>query len=64
MSGTNTISSEEQCCLRVISVAITLWRPGINIEYRCLSQLFGVGLSTVCVTVSDVCSAIVEHLAS
>ena len=45
-------------------MAITLWRPGINIEYRCLSQLFGVGLSTVCVTVSDVCSAIVEHLAN
>lgn len=45
-------------------VAITLWRLGTNIEYRSLSHLFGVGLSTVCVAVSDVCSAIVEHLAS
>jgi len=45
-------------------VAITLWRLGTNIEYRSLSHLFGVGLSTVCVVVSDVCTAIVEHLAN
>ena len=44
-------------------VALTLWRLGTNVEYRSLSHLFGVGLSTVCVVVSDVCSAIVEHLA-
>ena len=68
MSGTKAISSEEQHCLKSLSVenrvAITLWRLGTNIEYRSLSHLFGVSLSTVCVTVSDVCSAFVEHLAS
>ena len=45
-------------------MAITLWRLGTNIDYCSLSHLFGVGLSTVSVAVSDVCSAIVEHLAS
>ena len=45
-------------------VAITLWRLGTNIEYCSLSHLFDVGLSPVSVAVSDVCSAIVEHLAS
>ena len=43
-------------------IAITLWRLGTNIEYRSLSHLFGVGLSTVCVCVNDVCRAIVAHL--
>ena len=37
-------------------VAITLWRLGTNIEYRSLSQVFGIGLSTVCVVVADVCT--------
>ena len=37
---------------------------GNKYQYCSLSNLFGVGLSTVCVVVSDVCSAIVEHLAS
>ena len=45
-------------------VAITLWRLGTNIEYCSLSHLFGVGLSTACVAVSDVCSAIVDQLTS
>ena len=44
-------------------VAITLWRLGTNIEYRSLSHLFGVGISTACVAVSDVCKAIVNNLA-
>ena len=43
-----------------IKVATTVWRLGTNIEYRSLSHLFGVGLSTVCVVVSDVCSAVVD----
>ena len=43
-------------------VAITLWRLGTNIEYRSLAHLFGVGLSTVCVAVHDVCTAIVDNL--
>ena len=43
-------------------VAITLWRLGTNIEYRSIAHLFGVGLSTVCVTVREVCNAIVNTL--
>ena len=43
-------------------VAITLWRLGTNIEYRSLAHLFGVDLSTVCVAVHDVCTAIVDNL--
>ena len=35
-------------------IAITLWRLGTNIEYRSIAHLFGVGLSTVCVTVHEV----------
>ena len=44
-------------------IAITLWRLGTNVEYRTISHLFGVGLSTVCVLVHQVCQAIVEKLA-
>ena len=44
-------------------MAITLWRLGTNIESQSLSHLLGVGLSTVSVVVSDVYSAILEHLA-
>ena len=43
-------------------VAITLWRLGTNLEYRSLAHLFGVGLSTVCVTVQEVCTSIVNVL--
>ena len=43
-------------------VAITLWRLGTNIEYRSIAHLFGVGLSTVCVTVHKVCTSIVNVL--
>ena len=43
-------------------VAITIWRLGTNIEYRSIAHLFGVGLSTVCVTVHEVCTAIVNVL--
>ena len=43
-------------------VAITLWRLGTNIEYRSIAHLFGVGLSTVGVTVHEVCTAIVNVL--
>ena len=41
---------------------ITLWRLGTNIEYRSIAHLFGVGVSTVCVTVQEVCNAIVNNL--
>ena len=43
-------------------VAITLWRLGTTIEYRTLGHLFGVGLSTVCVAVHEVCTTIVDVL--
>ena len=41
-------------------VAFTLWRLGTNTEYRSLAHLFGLGLSTVCVAVHDVYTAIVD----
>ena len=40
-------------------VAIALWRLRTNVEHRTISHLFGVGLSSVCVTVNQVCEAIV-----
>lgn len=43
-------------------VAITLWRLGTNVEYRTISHLFGVGVSTACVIVHDVCKSIVDVL--
>ena len=43
-------------------VAITLWRLGTNIEYRTISHLFGVGLSSACIIVHEVCKAIVDVL--
>lgn len=55
----NTIRSSVPVDQRI---AIALWRLGTNIEYRTLSHLFGVGLSTVCVIVHEVCRAIVEVL--
>ena len=45
-------------------VAVTLWRLGTNVEFRTISHLFGVGISTACVTVREVCSVIVEKLAA
>lgn len=43
-------------------VAIALWRLGTNIEYRTISHLFGVGVSTVCNILHEVCAAIVDTL--
>lgn len=43
-------------------LAITLWRLGTNIEYRSIGHLFGVGLSSVFVSVREVCEAIVDIL--
>jgi hypothetical protein len=43
-------------------VAVALWRLASNIEYRTISGLFGVGSSTVCKCVRDVCHAIVTLL--
>ncbi|XP_071772065.2 uncharacterized protein LOC139924806 [Centroberyx gerrardi] len=43
-------------------VAVALWRLASNIEYRTISSLFGVGKSTVCRCVRDMCHAIVALL--
>ena len=43
-------------------VAIALWQVGTNVEYRTISHLFGVGISTACVIVREVCRAIVDVL--
>lgn len=43
-------------------VAITLWRLGTNQEYRSVAHLFGVGISSVCNIVHEVCTAIVDCL--
>ena len=43
-------------------VAIALWRLGTNVEYRTISHLFGVGISTACVIVHEVYRAIVDVL--
>ena len=43
-------------------VAITLWRLGTNVEYRTISHLFGVGISTACGIVYEVCPEIVRYL--
>lgn len=43
-------------------LAITLWKLATNIEYRRISQLFGLGRSTVCTIVLKTCNAIIEIL--
>ena len=43
-------------------VAIALWRLGTNVEYRTISHLFGVGISTACCIVYEVCQEIVNCL--
>ncbi|TRZ00669.1 hypothetical protein DNTS_012304 [Danionella cerebrum] len=40
-------------------VAVALWRLASNVEYRTISTLFGIGRSTVCKCVREVCQAIV-----
>ena len=43
-------------------VAVTIWRLATNAEYRTISQLFGIGRSTVGEIVLDTCGAIADHL--
>ena len=45
-------------------VAVALWRLGTNVEYRTISHLFGIGVSTACNIVHEVCRAIVDCLLS
>ena len=43
-------------------VAVAIWRLATNVEYRTISELFGIGKATACVIVNDTCQAIVEYL--
>lgn len=43
-------------------VALTLWRLATNADYRSISQLFGLGRSTVCEIFHECCSIIAEKL--
>ena len=43
-------------------MAVTLWRLATNIEYRTLSQLFGIGISTVGTIVNETCDVISKRL--
>lgn len=43
-------------------VTVTVWKLATNVEYRTLSALFGIGRSTVGVSVVETCKAIVAHL--
>lgn len=43
-------------------IAIALWRLATNNEYRSVSHLFGVGVSTVCRCVQDFCYAVIKVL--
>lgn len=42
-------------------VAICIWRLATNLEFRSISHLFGIGLSTVCMVTKHVTSVIVSH---
>ena len=55
-----TFSANALICWR--KGCYSLWRLGTTIEYRSLGHLFGVGLSTVCVAVHEVCTTIVDVL--
>ena len=43
---------------------MTVWRLATNVDYRTLSELFGLGKSTVGETVIETCNAIATHLLS
>ena len=45
-------------------VAVTIWKLATNCEYRTISNLFGIGLSTVCVIVVETCTVIATKLLS
>lgn len=45
-------------------VAVTLWKLSTNLEYRSISHLFGIGLSTACMIVHETVSTIVYALKS
>ena len=42
--------------------AVTIWKLATNVAYRTISALFGLGRSTVCVSVVETCNAIAKLL--
>lgn len=60
-----TRKKQELLCLPIPvdhRIAIALWRLGTNVEYRIISHLIGVGISSVCMIMHQVCKAIVGML--
>ena len=47
-----------------LRVAVCLWRLGTNVEYRTISHLFGLGISTVCVAVHNVCDLLIQQFST
>ncbi|XP_013383945.1 protein ANTAGONIST OF LIKE HETEROCHROMATIN PROTEIN 1-like [Lingula anatina] len=45
-----------------LQVAVAIWVLGSNSEYRVISQLFGIGKSTLCRIVHDFCTAVVRMM--
>ena len=45
-------------------VAVTIYKLATNLEYRSLSNLFGIGVSTVCSIVVETCRVIADKLLS
>ena len=43
-------------------VAVTIWKLATNVEYRTLSNLFGLGRSTVCTVFIETCKVIADKL--
>ncbi|XP_047221207.1 protein ANTAGONIST OF LIKE HETEROCHROMATIN PROTEIN 1 isoform X1 [Girardinichthys multiradiatus] len=43
-------------------VAVALWKLATNTEYRSVSNLFGVGIATVCHCLQDFCNAVIKVL--
>ena len=47
-----------------LRVATALWKLATNVEYRTLAQIMGIGRSTACEIVNNICEAITSHLLS
>lgn len=43
-------------------IAVTIWRPARNTEYRTVSVLFGLRISTVCTIVNRTCYTISRYV--
>ena len=43
-------------------IAVTIWHLATNTEYKTISTLFGIGISTVCIIVCNTTCAVTQHL--